>query len=234
MKDFLKEKAKEFGINLSEEQLEQFKIYYEYLCEYNSHTNIVASDDIEIVYKKHFLDSLAFGKIPLVPQKFKLIDIGSGGGFPAIPIAIAFPEAKITCVDSVGKKAIFLTHLAHKLGIEKRVKIFNERIEELDDKFKGKFDFVTARAVAQLNTLSEYCLPYVKIDGAFVAYKAKTTQEEIKEAKKAFQVLGGSVAEVIDYNIDDETTHNLIIIEKVQKSPTKYPRKAGAPKKNPL
>lgn len=234
MLDFLKTEAKNFGIELTEEQIGQFKIYYEYLCEYNAHTNIVASSEEEIVFKKHFLDSLAFAKLPLVPNKFKLIDIGSGGGFPAIPIAIAYPDCKVYAVDSVGKKAVFLANLVHKLGIDKRVKIYNDRVEELEIKLKNKFDFVTARAVAQLNILSEYCLPYVKEGGLFVAYKAKTAKEELKESKKALQVLGGELAEIIEYNIDDDTTHNLVVIEKVQKSPAKYPRKAGLPKKNPL
>lgn len=234
MIELLKLGAKDFGLELTEDQLEQFQIYYDYMCEYNAHTNIVASTDKDIVLKKHFLDSLAFNKLPNIPEKFKLIDIGSGGGFPAIPIAIAYPETKVFAVDSVGKKAVFLTQLAHKLDKEKQVKVYNTRAEELEPKLKGKFHFATARAVAPLNTLAEYCLPFVKVGGYFVAYKAKTTDDEVKEAKKALQVLGGKVVKIIDYKIDEETTHKLVVIKKTKKTPEKFPRSAGAPKKSPL
>ncbi|MEI8378063.1 MAG: 16S rRNA (guanine(527)-N(7))-methyltransferase RsmG [bacterium] len=234
MKEFLKNKAKDFMLNLSEEKLEQFKTYYDFLVEFNSHTNLIAKADEQTILTKHFLDSMAFNKIPDASGAFKLMDIGSGGGFPALPIAILYPEAQVVAVDSVGKKIIFLTQAAEKIGIQRRFKALNIRSEELPLEHREKYDFVTARALAPLNILVEYCLPYVKVGGFLVAYKAKTAKDEIKEAKNALNMLGGMLAEVIEYNLGDDIERNLIIIEKTDKTSRKFPRKAGLPKKNPL
>ena len=234
MKEFLKNKAKNFMLNLSDEKLEQFKIYYDFLVEFNSHTNLIAKADEQTILTKHFLDSMAFNKIPSASGTFKLLDIGSGGGFPALPVSILYPESKVVAVDSVGKKTNFLTQAAEKIGVQHRFEVLNTRAEDLPADYRANFDFVTARAVASLNILAEYCLPFVKVGGFFVAYKAKTAQDEIKEAKNALKVLGGSVAEVIEYNLGDDIERNLIIIEKTDKTSPKFPRKAGLTKKNPL
>lgn len=234
MKEFLKDRAKVFTLNLSDEKLEQFKVYYDFLMEYNAHTNLIAKADQETILTKHFLDSMAFNKIPYAMGAFKVLDIGSGGGFPALPIAILYPDAQVVAVDSVGKKVNFLNQAAEKIGIQNRFKALNTRAEELPLEYRENFDFVTARAVASLNTLAEYCLPFVKVGGFFVAYKAKTAQDEIKEAKNALKFLGGSVAEVIDYSLGDEIERNLIVIEKTDKTSKKFPRKSGLPKKAPL
>lgn len=233
MKDFLKENALNFGLNLNDETLEKLKIFYEFLNDFNAHTNLIAKADEKTVLTKHFLDSMSFNKIPLIPKKFKLLDIGSGGGFPAIIIAILFPEAQIVAVDSTGKKVDFLNQAEEKIGLT-NFKALNLRAEDLPLDFRESFDFVTARAVAALNILSEYCLPYVKIDGFFMAYKAKTAKDEIKEAKNALKILGGSIAEIIDYSLPQDAERNLIVIEKIAKTSSKFPRKAGLPKKNPL
>lgn len=233
IKDFLKEKALKFGLELDDKTLEKLEIFYEFLNEFNEHTNLIAKADEKTVLTKHFLDSMSFNKLPITSKKFKLLDVGSGGGFPSIVISIIFPDAEITAVDSVGKKVNFLNQAAEKIGL-KNFKALNTRVEDLPQNFRENFDFVTARAVAQLNILAEYCLPFVKTGGCFVAYKAKTAKEELKEAKKAIQTLGGSVAEVIDYSLGEDAERNLVVIEKVSKTPQKFPRKAGLPKKNPL
>jgi 16S rRNA (guanine527-N7)-methyltransferase len=234
MKEFLKNKAKDFMLNLSDEKLEQFKTYYDFLVEFNSHTNLIAKADEQTILTKHFLDSMAFNKIPSALGAFKLMDIGSGGGFPALPIAILYPEAQVVAVDSVGKKINFLTQAAEKIGIQRRFKALNIRSEELPLEHREKYDFVTARALAPLNILVEYCLPYAKVGGFLVAYKAKTAYDEIKEAKNALNMLGGMLAEVIEYSIGDDIARNLIVIEKTDKTSRKFPRKAGMPKKTPL
>lgn len=234
MKEFLKNKSKDFMLNLSDEKLEQFKIYYDFLVEFNSHTNLIAKADEQTILTKHFLDSMAFNKIPSALGAFKVMDIGSGGGFPALPIAILYPESQVVAVDSVGKKTNFLTQAAEKIGIHRRFKALNIRSEELPIEHREKYDFVTARAVAPLNVLVEYCLPYVKVGGFFIAYKAKTAQDEIKEAKKAINTLGGMLAEVIEYTLGDDMERNLVVIEKTAKTSHKFPRSAGLPKKSPL
>lgn len=233
MKDFLREKAQIFGLKLDDETLEKLKIFYDFLVEFNEHTNLIAKADEQTILTKHFLDSMSFNKIPMTSGEFKLLDIGSGGGFPAIILAILYPKAQITAVDSVGKKVNFLTQAAEKIGLNNFTAL-NIRAEDMPIETHENFDFVTARAVAALNILSEYCIPFVKIDGFFVAYKAKTAKEELKEAKKAIATLGGSLAEIIEYKFDDEIERNLIVIEKISKTSAKFPRKAGLPKKNPL
>lgn len=234
MKEFLKNNAKSFMLNLSDEKLEQFKIYYDFLVEFNSHTNLIAKADEQTILTKHFLDSMAFNKIPCASGAFKLMDIGSGGGFPVLPIAILYLDSKVVAVDSVGKKINFLTQAAEKIGIQNRFEALNIRAEDLPDDYRENFDFVTARAVAPLNILAEYCMPFVKVGGFFIAYKSKTAKDEIKDAKNALKVLGGSVAEVIEYNLGDDIERNLIVIEKTAKTSPKFPRKAGLPKKLPL
>jgi 16S rRNA (guanine527-N7)-methyltransferase len=234
MKEFLKENARQFGYSLSDEKLSQFEGFYNFLVEFNAHTNLIAKADEKTILTKHFVDSMAFGKVPVLSDKFRLLDVGSGGGFPVIPLAILYPDAEIFAVDSVGKKVNFLNEAALKVSISEHFKALNNRAEDLPVEFRESFDFVTARAVASLNTLLEYCLPFVKVGGFFVAYKAKTAKEELKESKNAIKILGGSLAEIIEYKLDDEIEHNLIIIEKISKTSAKYPRKAGLPKKNPL
>lgn len=234
MKDFLTDKARQFGYTLSVKELEQFEGFYNFLMEFNSHTNLIAKADEKTILTKHFVDSMAFGRVPVMSSDFRLLDVGSGGGFPVVPLAILYPNAKFVAVDSVGKKVNFLNEAASKIGIDTHFEALNTRAEDLPLDLRNSFDFVTARAVASLNTLVEYCLPFVKVGGDFVAYKAKTAQEELKEAKNAIKILGGSVAEVIEYKIDDEIEHNLIVIEKIEKTSNKYPRKAGLPKKMPL
>ena len=236
--ELLIKKAEEFNINLTAGQLEQFQKYFEFLYEYNKHTNLVSSAEPESTVLKHFADSLSIGLLQedLDLNNLKtVLDIGIGGGFPGVPIITAFPWLKLCAVDSVGKKTKFISELSELLGIDKRVEVINSRAEELinlPDK-RESFDIAVSRAVSRLNVLSEYTLPFVKVGGYFIAYKAKTCNEEINEAKKALHILGGEVRKVVDYTLSGEE-RKLILIKKNKSTPEKYPRRTGIPNKNPL
>jgi 16S rRNA (guanine527-N7)-methyltransferase len=237
----LAESAAKFNISLSQEQLDLFKEYWLFLDEYNSHTNLVSSTDQKTVIEKHFIDSLAIGlykdTIGWDTEK-RIIDIGIGGGFPGIPILMANPKWKLCAVDSVGKKTKFIELLAQKLGISDRVEVRNERAEILarDKDLRESFDLVASRAVGQLPILLEYCQPFIKEGGYFMAYKAKDIETEINQSKKALSILGGDVCNIISYSITEgePVERNLVLIKKVGPTPDKYPRKEGVPKKNPL
>jgi len=237
IENFIK-KTSEFNVMLDEKQVETFVKYQDFLEEFNAHTNLVSCAEAEIVFRKHFLDSLAFGLIKDyvdINSEKTLIDIGIGGGFPGIPIVLAFPEIKLCATDSIKKKTDFLLQLSENLEIQNRVEVLNTRAEEAIN-LSGKrqnFDIATARAVSKLNVLLEYSLPFLKVGGYFVAYKAKTSDEEIKEAQNALKILGGKVVAKINYSLSDEE-RNLILIEKIAPTPEKYPRKTGTPLKNPI
>ena len=231
-------KAKEFNIDLTDKQVEQFQKYREFLYEYNKHTNLVSSAELDVVLSKHFADSLSIGllekELDLNSAKTAL-DIGIGGGFPGVPIIIAYPQLKLCAVDSVGKKTEFLSQLSEVINIADRIEIINSRAEEIikqPDK-REFFDIAASRAVSRLNILLEYTLPFVKVGGFFVAYKAKTFQEEIDEAKQALSILGGEIVKIADYTLSNEE-RKLILIKKTKPTPEKYPRKTGIPAKNPL
>ena len=202
-------KAKEFNIDLTDKQVEQFQKYREFLYEYNKHTNLVSSAELDVVLSKHFADSLSIGllekELDLNSAKTAL-DIGIGGGFPGVPIIIAYPQLKLCAVDSVGKKTEFLSQLSEVINIADRIEIINSRAEEIikqPDK-REFFDIAASRAVSRLNILLEYTLPFVKVGGFFVAYKAKTFQEEIDEAKQALSILGGEIVKIADYTLSNE------------------------------
>lgn len=235
------EKIKEFNLSLSNEQLSQFKIYFNFLNEYNQHTNIVSSAEERTVIIKHFIDSVSLNLLKNkynLQEKLNIIDIGSGGGFPGVPLIIANKGWNLTAVDSVGKKTKFIELLSKELQVDNRVKVLTARAEELgqNDQYREKFDIAVSRAVCQLNTLSEYCLPLVKKGGYFAAYKSRLIIEELKDAKKAISVLGGEFVETIPYNLpdDEEIERNLTLIKKNKTTPIQYPRKTGVPKKNPV
>jgi len=231
-------KADEFNITLTDKQVEQFQEYWKFLYEYNQHTNLVSSAELDIALSKHFADSLAFGLLEKeldlsIPKT--VLDIGTGGGFPGIPIIIAYPRLKLCAVDSVGKKTEFLSQLSEIIGIKDRIEIINSRAEELikEPEKREFFDIGVSRAVSKLNVLLEYTLPFIKVGGFFAAYKAKTSQEEIEEAKQALSILGGEVLKTVNYTLLDET-RNLISVKKIKPTPEKYPRRTGIPNKNPL
>ncbi len=237
--DILKEKSQNFNIDLTDIQLEKFKKYLELLQEFNKHTNLVSSAETETVIIKHFLDSLAIGLLveKIDPkEKLNFIDIGIGGGFPGIPILIAFENWKLCAVDSVGKKSKFIKILSEELAISDRIEIITARAEDIahnSDK-REFFDFAVTRAVAKLNIISEYCLPFVKKGGYFVAYKSLAGEDELCESGKALSILGGEHVSTVGYTLTGEEQRNLILIQKIETTPWNYPRKTGIPKKKPL
>lgn len=225
MKDFFKD----FGYNLTDEQVLKFETYYNLLKFYNSKFNLTAITEKSEVYVKHFIDSLSGAEF--INDAF--IDVGSGGGFPAIPIKIYKPELKATLIDATGKKCEFLKTVAKELDL-KEVNVVNGRAEELahDKNFREKFSFATARAVAFLPVLSEYCLPFVKVGGKFVAYKGDA-KEELLEAKSAVKILGGEIETVEKFTLN-ENARTIIVIKKERKTDAPFPRANAKIIKKPL
>ena len=218
---------------LNGEFKEKFGIFAKLLSEYNQKYNLTAIRDEKEVYIKHFLDSI-------LPENYftngaKVVEIGSGGGFPSIPLKIVRNDLKFTLIESTGKKCDFLNTAVDKLGFE-NVEVLNIRAEDggRSEKLREKFDFAVARAVARLNTLCEYCLPFVKVGGKFIAYKG-CAEEEIEESKNAVKILGGELETVENYFLpEDGGKRTLVIIKKVKPTPEKYPRGRGLERKKPL
>lgn len=226
----------EKGITLSPEQLAQFDRYYELLVEWNEKINLTAITEKEEVYLKHFYDSITAAFYFDFTKPIHLCDVGAGAGFPSIPIKIAFPHLHITIVDSLNKRITFLKHLADELELD-HVQFIHDRAETFGQRkeYREAFDVVTARAVARMSVLSELCLPLVKTNGYFVAMKGVNGQVELEEGQKAITVLGGKVTDVQSFSLPvEESERTVITIEKIKKTPKKYPRKAGTPNKTPI
>lgn len=223
------------GLELTEPQLQQFAEYYRLLVEWNEKMNLTAITEEKEVYLKHFYDSLTLAFIEGFETDKKLCDVGSGAGFPSIPLKIAFPEMEITIVDSLNKRITFLSTLVETLGLE-NVHLYHDRAETFAQKeFRGRFDYVTARAVARLNVLTELCLPLVKKDGYFFALKAAKSEEELAEAQKAIAVLGGKFIREEELSLPGvEDKRHILVIQKKKETPKKYPRKPGTPNKQPI
>ena len=219
-----------YNVNITDEQFEKFEKYYELLVFYNEKFNITNITEKREVFVKHFIDSIL--GVDKICEK-TLIDVGSGGGFPAIPIKIMKDDLTVTMLEATGKKCNFLNAVIKELNL-KNICVINGRAEDLakDVKYRENFDVCTARAVARLNTLCEYCMPFVKVGGTFVSYKANA-QEELKEAESAIKILGGKIKDVYNYNLED-ANRTLISVEKVYKTDKKYPRGNGKERKSPL
>lgn len=225
------------GLVLNDQQIAQFERYYQLLVEWNEKMNLTAITQREEVYLKHFYDCLmVLWNMPLDNYALQLCDVGAGAGFPSIPLKIAHPELQVTIVDSLQKRLTFIDHLAQELDLE-RVTCVHGRAEDLGQNpaYRGQFDLVTARAVASLNVLAEYCLPLVKIGGQFLALKAQKSDQELEEAGAAIRVLGAKLIKVTEDQLPVESAdRRYILIQKTKETPNKYPRKAGKPAKNPI
>lgn len=222
-----------YNIELNDEKKKKFERYSELLKEYNDKFNLTSILEEEQIKIKHFLDSCLY--VDKFIHNAEIIEIGSGGGFPSIPNKILREDLNFTLLEATEKKCEFLSVVVKELGL-KNVKIINGRAEELGNKkeYREKFDYSIARAVARLNVLAEYCMPFVKVKGKFVAYKGNA-EEEIKEAKSAIDILGGKINNVYEFSLPkDEGIRNIIEIEKIKNTPAEYPRLNGKIKKKPL
>lgn len=226
----------ERGIELSLLQIRQFDAYYQHLLEWNQKMNLTAITDKKDVEIKHFFDSLTPSFYFSFQGSMELCDVGSGAGFPSIPLKILCPDLHITILDSLKKRLVFLDSLINVLGLD-HVSLHHDRAEIFAHKrdFRETFDIVTARAVANLSVLSEYCLPLVKEGGTFIALKGANAEEEIHQAGHAIDLLGGKMNKVESLILPEENSRrHLLFIDKIKKTPKKYPRKPGTPSKDPL
>ena len=231
-----KEDLSEFNITLSDIQVQQFMTYYELLVEWNGFMNLTAITEYKEVLKKHFIDSLSLVKVCDLTKEMSMIDIGTGAGFPGIPLKIAFPNLKITLLDSLHKRVQFLNTVIEKLDLT-NIDSVHGRAEDFarPGSLREQYDICVSRAVANLTTLSEYCIPFVKRGGVFVSYKSEKLLEEKQEAEEAISILGGNVEKQVQFTLpNSDICRNLFVIKKVKDSPKKYPRKAGLPAKEPL
>lgn len=230
-KDGLKEK----GIILTEKQLDQFRIYYKELVEWNEKMNLTAITEQPAVYLKHFYDSITAAFYLDFTKKMKVCDVGAGAGFPSIPLKICFPHIEVTIVDSLNKRIQFLQHLSSELGLTK-VEFIHSRAEDFgQSNHRESYDVVTARAVARLSVLAELCVPLVKKGGVFAAMKAASASNELEDAEMALQKLGVKLEKVSSFLLPIEESERYIqIFKKFKETPKKYPRKAGVPNKSPI
>ena len=231
----LKESAEYYGLSVTPGQLEKFSKYAELLTEWNEKINLTAIIDPEGIVIKHFSDSLSI--MPLIPREAKtFIDIGTGAGFPGIPLKIMQDHLKVTLLDSLGKRVKFLNEVCEKLSL-KGIESFHGRAEDYgtDKNYREKYDVASARAVASLPVLLEYCLPFVKVGGLFIGMKGPDAKDEINESKKALQVLGGELLEVKNFNLpNSDYERYVVLVKKCRHTPPSYPRKSGKPTKMPI
>lgn len=236
MNNVLTKKVKELSIVLNDKQIQQFEQYYNILVEWNKVMNLTAITEYEEVVEKHFLDSLTIVDAINMEKIETLIDVGTGAGFPGIPLKIAFPHLKVTLLDSLNKRIKFLNEVIDLLELDD-IKTIHGRAEDYakQAEYREQYDICVSRAVANLATLSEYCLPYVKVDGLFVPYKSGEIDEELKSSEKAVSILGGKVEEAVKFQLPGtDIGRSFVKIHKIKETKKKYPRKAGMPTKEPL
>ena len=236
MSQIFENKLMELGITLTEEQKSQFDKFYELLVEWNKVMNLTGITEYEEVNEKHFVDSVSIVRAIDIHNVETIIDIGTGAGFPGIPLKIAFPHLKIVLLDSLNKRINFLNTVIQELGLAD-IKTIHGRAEDYAKQveYRERFDLCVSRAVANLSTLSEYCIPYISLGGMFIPYKSGEINEEVNQAKKAVHILGGKIEEVVKFQLPGtEIGRSFVKIKKTQNTSKKYPRKAGLPSKEPL
>ena len=236
MNKLLLDKISELSIDLSDKQVSQFIRFYELLVEWNKVMNLTGITEYDQVVEKHFVDSLSIVKSIDIKNVNSVIDIGTGAGFPGIPLKIAFPHLKITLLDSLNKRIKFLNAVIDELGLED-IHTTHGRAEDFakQTEYREQYDLCVSRAVANLSTLSEYCLPYVKVNGLFVPYKSGDIEEELNNSKKAVQILGGKIENTFKFELPGtDIGRSIVNIKKIKNTGKKFPRKAGLPSKEPL
>ena len=233
MKDLVTKGAEHFGIHIDETTAEKFDLYYKSVISYNEKVNLTAITDEKEFIVKHIVDSISAAKF--LPENAKLVDVGSGAGFPAVPLKIVRGDLSVTMIDALGKRVSFLNSVTEELDL-KDIRAIHLRAEDAaKGELRESFDVVTARAVSELRTLAEYCLPLVKIGGRFVSYKSANSDEEIKAAENAIKILGGKIEKIDDFCLPiSGEKRRLVIIKKIAATPKKYPRGQGKEKKQPL
>ncbi len=230
------QKLSQMNLTVTDEMKEQFSIYYELLCEWNKVMNLTTIIEFDEVVEKHFLDSLALAAYLDIHPDWKLIDVGTGAGFPGIPLKIMFPKLNVLLADSLNKRVRFLEEVIGRLRLSDICAVHG-RAEDLAHKteYREQFDLCVSRAVAHLSSLSEYCLPFIKRGGVFAAYKSADIAEEVEQSQKAIQILGGKLDRVEQFQLPDtEYQRSFVLMNKIKYTAKKYPRKAGTPVKCPL
>ena len=234
-KEKLKARAEKEGISLTPKQLGQFELFYKMLIETNKSMNLTAITDEDEVIEKHFIDSLSCRRVVDMSQIRTCIDVGTGAGFPGIPLKIVYPEIDFVLVDSLNKRVKFLKDVKKALGLE-GLEALHGRAEDFAKQtaYREQFDLCVSRAVANLSTLSEYCIPYIRVGGMFVSYKSGTVEDELKQSEKAVSLLG-KIEKTVKFQLPDtEIGRSFVKIKKISETRKKYPRKAGLPAKEPL
>ncbi len=228
-------KFQENGLELTEMQARQFEKFYEMMIETNKSMNLTAITEENEVIEKHFIDSVSCSKIMDMSRVRNIIDIGTGAGFPGIPLKIMYPEIDFVLVDSLNKRIKFIQNVVDELGL-KKIQAVHGRAEDLARKpeYRAGFDLCVSRAVANLSTLSEYCIPFVRVNGYFVSYKAQKGHEEITQSANCMKILGSKIDEIKEFELGEDNKRVLIKIKKCKGTAKAYPRKAGIPSKNPL
>ena len=232
----LQKGAESFGIQLTVQQKDQFFEYYRLLVQWNEFMNLTAITEMEEVMEKHFVDSLALSKAAEVGKIETLIDVGTGAGFPGIPLKIAYPHLRVVLLDSLNKRVKFLSTVIETLGLT-NIQAVHGRAEDAarQKDYREQFDAAVSRAVANMASLSEYCLPFIKVGGVFVPYKSGNIEEELKDAGKAVKTLGGTIRRVEKFQLPDtDIERSLVLIKKTERTDKRYPRKAGLPSKEPI
>ena len=233
---YFKKVLSQWNLELTEQKEKQFGMFYDLLIEKNKVMNLTAITEFDEVIVKHFLDSISLCNYYDLTKALKVIDLGTGAGFPGIPLKIMFPNLKMTLADSLNKRILFLNEVIDQLKLSE-INTVHGRAEDLASEmnYRETYDLCVSRAVANLSTLSEYCLPFVKMNGTFISYKSGEVEQEVAASKNAMFLLGGKVQDVIQFQLaDSENSRSFVMINKIKKTPKTYPRKAGTPTKNPL